>query len=53
MVANMIEIHGSLAWVAATHNSTIAINIPAKGVHSLTRKKDAGARPNDVRNHER
>jgi hypothetical protein len=38
MVANIIGIHGSLMWVAATHNSTTAINAPTNGVQSPTRK---------------
>src|SRR5580700_9311941 len=39
MVANVIEIHGSLRWVSATHTSRTAINAPTKGVQSPTRKR--------------
>jgi hypothetical protein len=45
MVANMIEIHGSLTWVTAIHNSTTAINVPTKGVQSPTRKSMAAHAP--------
>jgi len=45
MVANMIEIHGSLTWVTAIHNSTTAINVPTKGVQSPTRKSVAAHAP--------
>ena len=45
MVANVIEIHGSLRWVSATHNSTTAINVPTKGVQSPTRKSTPAHAP--------
>ena len=45
MVANIIEIHGSLPWVTAIHNSTTAINVPTKGVQSPTRKSMAAHAP--------
>jgi hypothetical protein len=45
MVANIIEIHGSLTWVTAIHNSTTAINVPTKGVQSPTRKSMAAHAP--------
>ena len=41
MVANIAEIHESLTWVTAIHNSRTAINVPTKGVQSPTRKSMA------------
>ena len=39
IVANTIESHGSLRCANATHNSITAINVPAIGVQSPTRKR--------------
>jgi len=41
----MIEIEGSPRCVTAIHDSTTAINVPTKGVHSPTRKSMAAHAP--------
>ena len=43
MVDNTVDIHGSLTWVTAIHNSMTAINAPTKSDQSPTSKSIAGA----------
>ena len=45
MVANMIEIHGSLRCVTAIHNSATAINVPTTGVQRPMTKSIAAHAP--------